>query len=248
VRLQAQSRRIILEFAGPVAPEPVDFRGLPGSPKFPGNPHDHSPCSPTPAGPGTCYGTKGQRTRHGPRIEPKRGLLTISKFRGSITRLLVSLSTPRGGGFPPLHARLASGCWSQLCRPGFQPAGFLRKVSEHLGSSSFPELSWREVRSCAFLRLPVPFPESLGLPIPSVKVVPTPTSERFRKFRATFTSERILPVSQTTHRPRTAFPLWRHSGRHRSANCQRTFAASLHHDLTTGSPGFCERLWNLPLP
>ena len=41
---------------------------------FPGNPHDHSPCSPTPAGPGTCYGTKGQRTRHGPRTKAQRGL------------------------------------------------------------------------------------------------------------------------------------------------------------------------------
>ena len=71
---------IIPEFAGPVAPEPVDFRGLPGSPKFPGNPHDHSPCSPTPAGPGTCYGTKGQRTRHGPRTKAQRGLQTVANF------------------------------------------------------------------------------------------------------------------------------------------------------------------------
>ena len=116
-----------------------------------------------------AYGTRGQRTRHGPRTKAKRGLPTIAnfvgarqlvrqdggraanfrarnrcnlprrahqlasayKFRGSITRLLVSLSTPRGDGLPPLHARLASGCWSQLCRAGFQPAGFLRKVSEH---------------------------------------------------------------------------------------------------------------------
>ena len=146
VRLQTQSRRIIPEFAVPVAPDPVDFRELSGSPKFPGNPHDHSPCSSTPAGPGTRYGTRGQRTRHGPRVEPKRGLLTSSKFRGSITRLLVSLSTPRGDGLPSLHVRLASGCWSQLCRAGFQPAGFLRKVSEHLYSSSSPELSWRKVR------------------------------------------------------------------------------------------------------
>ena len=146
VRLQTQSRRIIPEFAVPVAPDPVDFRELSGSLKFPGNPHDHSPCSSTPAGPGTRYGTRGQRTRHGPRVEPKRGLLTSSKFRGSITRLLVSLSTPRGDGLPSLHVRLASGCWSQLCRAGFQPAGFLRKVSEHLYSSSSPELSWRKVR------------------------------------------------------------------------------------------------------
>src|SRR5262249_10754163 len=29
-----------------------------GSPKFPGNPRDHSPCSPTPAGPGRLFGSK----------------------------------------------------------------------------------------------------------------------------------------------------------------------------------------------
>ena len=65
------------------------------------------------------------------------------EFRGSITRLLASLSTPRGGGYPPLHARLASGCWPQLCRAGFEPAGFLRKVSECHHSSSSHELTWR---------------------------------------------------------------------------------------------------------
>jgi|SRR6516162_2018667 len=76
VRLQTQSRRIIPEFAVPVTPEPADFRELSGSPKFPGNPVDHSPCSPTPAGPSTRCGTRGQRTRHGPRTKAKRGLLT----------------------------------------------------------------------------------------------------------------------------------------------------------------------------
>ena len=80
VRLQTQSRRIIPEFAIPVTPDPVDFRELSGSPKFPGNPHDHSPCSSTPAGPGTRYGTRGQRTRHGPRTKAKRGLLTVASF------------------------------------------------------------------------------------------------------------------------------------------------------------------------
>ena len=80
MRLQAFSRRIIPEFAVPVAPDPVDFRELSGSPKFPGNPHDHSPCSSTPAGPGTRYGTRGQRTRHGPRTKAKRGLPTIADF------------------------------------------------------------------------------------------------------------------------------------------------------------------------
>ena len=38
MRLQTRSRRIIPEFVIPVTPDPVDFRELPGSPKFPGNP------------------------------------------------------------------------------------------------------------------------------------------------------------------------------------------------------------------
>jgi len=80
VRLQTQSRRIIPEFAIPVTPDPVDFRELSGSPKFPGNPHDHSPCSSTPAGSSTRYGTRGQRTRHGPRTKAQRGLPTIANF------------------------------------------------------------------------------------------------------------------------------------------------------------------------
>src|SRR5208283_5405563 len=60
------------------------------------------------------------------------------KFRGSITRLLVSLSTPRGDGLPPLHARLASGCWSQLCRTGFDPQGFYERFLSISARPPFP--------------------------------------------------------------------------------------------------------------
>lgn len=123
VRLQAPSRRIIPEFAVPVAPDPVDFMELSGSPMFPGNPHDHSPCSSTPAGPSTRYGTKGQRTRHGPRTKAQRGLPTVASFGAQshgfwsrCLRLEVEVTRHR--------ARLASGCWSQLCRTGFDPQGF----------------------------------------------------------------------------------------------------------------------------
>ena len=42
------------------------------------------------------------------------------EFRGSIARHLVWLSTPRSEGLPLPHARLASGCWSQLYRTGFR--------------------------------------------------------------------------------------------------------------------------------
>ena len=43
VRPQTHGRRIVLEFAVPVAPGPVFFRELSGSPTFPENPCDHSP-------------------------------------------------------------------------------------------------------------------------------------------------------------------------------------------------------------
>ncbi len=105
---------------------------------FPGNPHDHSPCSSTPAGPSTRYGTKGQRTRHGPRTKAQRGLPTIANFGAQshgfwsrCLRLEVEVTRHR--------ARLASGCWSQLCRTGFDPQGFYERFL-NWNSSSFPEL------------------------------------------------------------------------------------------------------------
>jgi len=66
-------------------------RELSGSPKFPGNPRDHSPCSSTPAGPGTRYG-KGSTYPTRPPHQSKTRAPHSCKFRGSITRLLVSLS------------------------------------------------------------------------------------------------------------------------------------------------------------
>ena len=111
---------------------------LSGSPMFPGNPHDHSPCSSTPAGPSTRYGTKGQRTRHGPRTKAQRGLPTVANFGAQshgfwsrCLRLEVEVTRHR--------ARLASGCWSQLCRAGFDPQGFYERFL-NWNSSSFPEL------------------------------------------------------------------------------------------------------------
>src|SRR5205823_6485410 len=134
-----QSRRIIPEFAVPVAPDPAGFKERPGSPQFPGNPRDHSPCSPTPARPNPRDGTNCQRIRHGPRVEPRRRLSTIADFGAQshgiwsgCLRLAVEVARHR--------ARLASGCWSQLYRAGFEPAEFRRKVSESSDPSSFPEL------------------------------------------------------------------------------------------------------------
>jgi hypothetical protein len=47
-----------------------------------------------------------------------------ARFRGSMARHLVWLSTPRSEGLALPRARLASGRWSQLYRAGFEPAGF----------------------------------------------------------------------------------------------------------------------------
>ena len=52
-----------------------------------------------------------------PPLKPRRRLLHCD-FRGSITRLRHSLSTPRSGGLLHLHARLASGCLARLCQTG----------------------------------------------------------------------------------------------------------------------------------
>src|SRR4029079_14900560 len=85
-RPQTLSRRIIPEFVVPVAPVPVVFEELAGSPKFPGNPRDHSPCSQTPVGPDPRERTPCQRIRHGPRTRRKRRLTTSSIFGLHTTR------------------------------------------------------------------------------------------------------------------------------------------------------------------
>ena len=78
---QTLAPRIKLEFAVPVAPVPAVFEELSGSPKFPGNPHDHSPCSQTPVGPDPRERTPCQRNRRGPRIRRRRRL-TTSRISG----------------------------------------------------------------------------------------------------------------------------------------------------------------------
>ena len=55
-------------------------RLLAPSPKFPGNPRDHSPCSQTPARPNPRNGTTCQRIRHGPRLHEHRRLSTTANF------------------------------------------------------------------------------------------------------------------------------------------------------------------------
>ena len=82
-----------------------------------------------PGGTGCALGTNCQRTRRGPRIEPRRRAPTNADF-GAQSHGIWSGCLRLAGAVTRHHARLASGCWSQLCRVGFVPTGFLRKVSE----------------------------------------------------------------------------------------------------------------------
>ena len=59
-------------------------------------------------------------------------------FRGSITRHLVWLSTPRSGSYPPPRKTRFRLLVRKLYRTGFAPAGFLRKVSDHEHLPPFP--------------------------------------------------------------------------------------------------------------
>ena len=51
-----------------------------GSLRFPGNPCDHCPCSPTPVGSIALHGSRCYRDRHGPRSCPQRRLPTSEIF------------------------------------------------------------------------------------------------------------------------------------------------------------------------
>ena len=97
-----------------------------GPPKFPRNPRDHSPCSLTPAGPSTPVGPCASLPTWPPLVTTTRAPHD-GRFRGSIARRLISLSTLRGEGYPH-HARLASGCW-QLYRTGLVTRRVPEKVS-----------------------------------------------------------------------------------------------------------------------
>ena len=137
---------------------PVSLSGLTmetsGSLRFPGNPVGHCPCSSTPAGSGRLGGPSVSCLTRPPHMSRTRAPRVLS-FRGSITRPLTWLSTPRGGGLPPLHARLASGCWSDFARRDSYPQGLIERFpssSLFLLVCSFPASSqyWcqRREESC----------------------------------------------------------------------------------------------------
>src|SRR5271167_3615067 len=115
-----------------------------GSPKFPGNPRDHSPCSPTPVGPDrlsrpwvSCLARPPRLTRTRAHHEEISGL----------NRTAFDLAVYASQGWSPTHhARLASGCWSGSTGRDWLPAGF------HLKGFKLPTIllsraSWRDVSS-----------------------------------------------------------------------------------------------------
>src|SRR5208337_4527029 len=93
-----------------------------GSPKFLGNPRDHSPCSPTPVGPGrlsrpwvSCLARPPRLTRTRAHHEEISGL----------NRTAFDLAVYASQGWSPTHhARLASGYWSGSTGRDWLPAGF----------------------------------------------------------------------------------------------------------------------------
>ena len=65
-------------------------------------------------------------------------------FRGSITRLLYSLST-LCATISDDYTRLASGGWSDLAAQDWVPACILRKVSKNSANPPFTGLAWRYI-------------------------------------------------------------------------------------------------------
>src|SRR5208337_2570573 len=93
-----------------------------GSPKFLGNPRDHSPCSPTPVGPGRLSRPWVSCLARPPRLTRTRAHHEeISGLNRTAFDLAVYASQ---GWLPTHHARLASGYWSGSTGRDWLPAGF----------------------------------------------------------------------------------------------------------------------------
>src|SRR5208283_1455845 len=94
-----------------------------GSPKFPGNPRDHSPCSSTPVGPGRLSGPWVSCLARPPRLTRTRA---HHEEISGLNRTAFDLAVYASQGWSPTHhARLASGCWSGSTGRDWLPAGFL---------------------------------------------------------------------------------------------------------------------------
>ena len=90
-------------------------------PRFLGNPHDSSPGAATPVGP-TRQAIR--RVSAAPAFANSEGSRRAERFRGSISRLSVWLSTLRGVGRPYTPRKTRCRLVANLCRAGLSPAGF----------------------------------------------------------------------------------------------------------------------------
>jgi hypothetical protein len=95
---------------------PVAFKEPSGSPKFPGDPDDHSPCSSTPARPGSSSGPRSSLPDTAPAPDNDEGS-PREEFRGSIAQRLIWLSTLRSGSYPPPR-KTRFRLLVRLCRAG----------------------------------------------------------------------------------------------------------------------------------
>src|SRR5208337_786785 len=115
-----------------------------GSPKFPGNPRDHSPCSPTPVGPGRLSRPWVSCLARPPRLTTTRA---HHEEISGLNRTAFDLAVYASQGWSPTHhARLASGCWSGSTGRDWLPAGFHLKGFK-LPSILLSRASWRDVSS-----------------------------------------------------------------------------------------------------
>jgi hypothetical protein len=129
---------------GSALPLPILSRETTGFPTFLRNPPVHLPCSPTPVGP-TSLTLAATPTRP---LRLPRQRLRQGNFRGSITRLLHSLSTLRRVCYRPTtqdSLRLPA----RLYRTGFKPAGSYERflsVILHLFPLSQARPAWQAFR------------------------------------------------------------------------------------------------------
>ena len=125
-----------------------------GSPKFPGDPHVHMPCSPTPVGPPRLAWTVGSvvllALRYCLLLAGRHRLPQQQILRGSITRPAHSLSTLGSEGLPsPTQDSLPAA--GQALPDRRSSAGSRCKVSSYVISVLLARASWRTPPEDLFL-------------------------------------------------------------------------------------------------
>ena len=116
-------------------------QGLPSSRR---NPCDHSPYSSDPGVTKQAEWTMSELPGAAPATDHDEGSTRV--VISGLNRTAFDLAVYASQGWSPTHhARLASGCWSGSTGRDWLPAGFHLKGFK-FRLSSFPELSWREVR------------------------------------------------------------------------------------------------------